>query len=202
MGSRILIIYILVPFAIALTLIDSLHEASSQDRLEHPGRVVDMDTGQPVLVDIKAWPESSQSEYSGDCPSYGSSSLDSTQSDPDVSGLFVLNVDAHNPTYTATYCAGNYYPRADRNLPNRINRSRVRPYPVKVLKREVSHATYKQLIETKTFVLLDDLAYLQSIHPDNFDTIMRTLAAEIGESFPSRKKVLQNFAGFVEKWRK
>jgi hypothetical protein len=68
--------------------------------LTHPGTVVEMGSPRrPLAVDVKAWPESTESGRQGDCPLYGTAPLDSTRSKPN-DGQFTLRVEAKKSTYT------------------------------------------------------------------------------------------------------
>src|SRR5947209_1495360 len=103
--------------AIATALLVLPQTAIAQQPKRHPGRVVELATNRPLAIDVKAWPESRETGRQGDCPLFGTSPLDSTQS-KGGDGQFQLRISEKSPTYTATYCAADYHPRADRDLRN------------------------------------------------------------------------------------
>jgi hypothetical protein len=131
-----------------------------------------------LAVAVKAWPESRETSREGDCPLFGDRPLDSIQSNG-RDGRFQLKVDAKkNPTYTITYCAANYYPRADRDLPSRSRD--VIPNPVRMHPLTQGRKLDEDVVTRETLSALNNLAYLRSINPDQFDTIVRTLGRTEG----------------------
>ena len=186
--------------AIALIIMCGINTTNAEQILKHPGWVVDMITDQPVSVDVKAWPESSKTGDEGGCPLYGKSPLDSTISDIKKNGSFELQVAASKPTYTATYCAAGYVPRADRDRRNQDDGSTVQPIPVKVLKRDTDKKTYKILIERKTADILNDLAYLQSSNPKMYEEVMVTLAKNVAKFSTRHAEMLYTFKNIIQNW--
>ncbi len=169
--------------------------------LNHPGRVVEMGANRPLSVDVKAWPESRQTGREGDCPVYGKAPLDSTQSVP-ADGQFRLRIEATKPTYTTTYCASGYYPRADRDVPNKEDGSPVIPNPVEMYSRKNDQTAYTLIVRSKTASLLNDLAYLQSINPEGFNKVVAALGSDIGTNFPMRQKAVFTVRDLILEWRK
>jgi hypothetical protein len=149
---------------------------NAQQSRPHAGHVVEWGTGRPLVVDVKAWPESRETSKQGNCPLFGNSPLDSVKSGAD--GRFQLMVDAGRPTYTVTYCATDYYPRADRDIPNES--PDVFPNPVRVYPRNQSQAGYRTFIRRETIGALNNLSYLRSINPDEFQSVVATLGKETG----------------------
>ena len=185
----------------ASIMVFGIVSANDQQRLKHPGQVVDMKTGQPLSVDVKAWPESKRTGEEGGCPLYGKSPLDSTTSDIGKKGSLELKVDASKPTYTTTYCAAEYFPRTDRDLRNEINGSPVVPTPVEVLKRETDMATYTSIVMQKTIGILNDLSYLESFNPKMYNQIMVELVMDLEKVSPNRVKLLYNFKNMIQNWK-
>jgi hypothetical protein len=175
--------------------------AEAQKVLKHPGRIVEMGANRPLHVDVKAWPESSQTGKEGECPLYGRAPLDSTSSDP-KDGRFLLQVDATKRTYTTTYCASGFYPRTDRDIPNRGDGSPVIPNPVEMLSRTSDRRAYESSVRSKTTALLNDLVYLESINPGAFYEAVATLASDIGADFPARKKALFTVRELILEWKR
>jgi len=169
-------------------------------KLKHPGRVVDMKTGKPLSVDVKAWPESKKTGDEGGCPLYGTSPLDSTTSDIGNNGKFDLKIDASNPTYTTTYCAADVFPRADRDIRNEKDGSPVVPIPVNVLKRETDMATYASIVKFKIIGILSDLSYLERSNPKMYKQAIVALAEDIGSTSPNRVKMLYQLQNVVQNW--
>jgi hypothetical protein len=155
----------------------SIH--SQQSRV-HPGQVVETKTKHPLKVDVKAWPESRESGRQGDCPQFGTAPLDSTRSGKD--GRFKVKVDTKNPTYTITYCAANYVPRADSDIPNESEE--VIPNPVELYPLNSNVEGYNAYIQSKTLSVLNDLAYLRGVRPAEFDQAVRSLAVEFPRGGP------------------
>lgn len=192
----------LIPFsalAFVMALVSGTLATGDQQALRHPGRVVEMGTNRPLSVDVKAWPQSIQTGKDGDCPRFGQSALDSTVTN-DADGKFQLRVDRSRFTYTTTYCATGYYPRADRDIPNREDGSPVVPYPVGVYSRTADPAIYDRLVKSKTISLLNDLAYLRSFRPEEFSLALRSLASDVGTSSKSRAELLLSFGTFIQNW--
>jgi hypothetical protein len=191
----------LVPLAIVGWLWHGVPLASGQQTLKHPGRVVEIGANKPLSVDVRAWPESKQTGKEGDCPLYGKAPLYSTQSTSN-DGRFVLNVSGTNPTYTTTYCASEYFPRADRDVPNKGDGSPVMPFPVEMYPRKLDQKSYEQAVRSKTTALLNDLVYLQSINPEGFDSVVKTLASDIGRGAPQREKLITNVRDLILDWKR
>jgi len=187
-------------FTISSIMVCGIVPVKAQQRLKHPGRVVDMKTGQPSAVDVKAWPEAKKTGEEGGCPLYGKSPLDSTASDIGKNGSFELKVDASKPTYTTTYCAAEYIPRADRDLRNEKDGSPVVPIPVEVLKRDTDTATYTWLIRKKTIGILSDLSYLETFDPKMYNAVMETLIGDFQKISPNRAELLHSFKNLVHYW--
>lgn len=181
------------PLALAVTLAAFACTASAQQPLKHPGRVVEIGTNRPLEVEIKAWPDSRETTRQGDCPLFGSSPADSTLSKM-PNGGFELRVDVKYPTYTTTYCAANYHPRADRDVQNRTDHSTVIPNPVEIYPRKADPALYASVVTDKTLSLLNDLAYLQSISPSEFERVVGALASE------RRRELVKNLTDIVRRW--
>jgi hypothetical protein len=185
--------------ALVMALLGGTIVASAQQALRHPGRVVEMGTNRPLSVGVKAWPQSTQTGTDGDCPRFGQSALDSTVSN-EADGRFQLRVDRNKTTYTTTYCAAGYYPRADRDIPNRDDGSPVVPDPVGVYSRTTDPVLYARLVRIKTIGLMNDLAYLRSLNPEEFNTVLRNLALDVRTSSPSRAELLLSLGTFVQNW--
>lgn len=173
---------------------------SAQQSFRHPGRVVEMDTRRPLQVDIKAWSQSDQTGNEGGCPRYGESAMDSTTSVPS-DGRFLLRVASNKTTYTVTYCATGYYPRADRDVPNRDDGTPVVPDPVEIYPRKSDRRVYNQVVTSKVVALLNDLAYLETVSPEQFQIALRNLASDISKSSPSRAQVIQGVSNSVLRWK-
>lgn len=161
-----------VSIAITLTLSSFPPIVSAPQFQSLPGRVVEWPTNRPLGVMVKAWSESSQSAQEGDCPLFGKFPLDSTQS-KSTDGTFQLKVDPKNRTYTVTYCAYGYYPRADRDLPSET--PYVVPRPVKMHPLTPGKRLDANFIKAETVSALNTLAYLRSINSDQFDKVVNEL---------------------------
>ncbi len=159
--------------AIVLVVSGCAAIASAPQSQPHPGRVVEYGpNGRPLSVMIKAWPESTQTGQEGKCPLYGKSPLDSTQSSSS-DGSFTLKVDPMVNTYTVTYCASGYYPRADKDL--RASTLYVTPRPVRMYPSNTEAGLDADLIRTETISALNNLAYLRSIDSKKFDNAIKDL---------------------------
>ncbi|MDX6444434.1 MAG: hypothetical protein QOH71_1508 [Blastocatellia bacterium] len=162
---------IVVVCAFALTLLLTAFEtvAVAPQAQPRPGRVVEYGSNGPLAVGIKAWPESSQTGTEGNCPLYGKAPLDSTESSS-KDGSFTLKIDPKLNTYTVTYCANGYYPRADRDL--RASNPFVAPRPVRLYSQGPLDAT---LVRMEVVNALNNLAYLRSIDSSAFDSALKDL---------------------------
>jgi hypothetical protein len=194
------------PCLVSLALVVALSGVGTpsneaQKVLKHPGRVVEMGVNRPVHVAVKAWPESTPTGREEDCPLYGREPLDSTSSNPKDGG-FLLRIDKAKRTYTTTYCASGFYPRADRDIPNRVDGSPVQPNPVEMVSRTSDRKAYESLVRRKTTAFLNDLVYLESISPGTFYEALATLASDIGADFPARQKALYTVRELVFEWGK
>ncbi len=172
-------------------LLNGKPSANAEESFTHPGKVIEMGANQPLSVDIKAWPDSRQTGKEGDCPLYGTAPLDSTKSNQD-DGQFRVKIGKSKTTYTNTYCASGYYPRADRDIPNKDDGSPVIPNPVEMYARDHNQKEYEAIVKNKTAAFLNDLAYLQSINPAGFDKVILTLASDAAEKSVLRRKFLLN----------
>lgn len=182
--------------ALALALVLGVVSSAirAQEALRHPGRVVEIGTNRPLEVAVKAWPDSRESGREADCPLFGKSPVDSAYSKM-PNGRFELRISTKNPTYTTTYCAAGYYPRADRDIPNRVDGAAVVPMPVRVYPRKTDPALYASVVTNATLALVNDLAYLESIDPREFERIVTAVGSE------RRREVLRVLVETVRRWR-
>lgn len=175
---------------------------SAAQARRHPGRVVEMDKPhQGLVAGVKAWPESKQTSEDGGCPVYGTSPLDARQSDAKA-GDFALTIDRKVPTYTVTYCAPGYFPRADRDLANTGDGTPIVPRPVELLPRASKEPRIlEQTIRTKLAGLLADLAYLQRIDPGAFERVTFGMAGELQSTAPRKAAVVREVNALVLQWQ-
>jgi hypothetical protein len=176
--------------------------AEAQAR-RHPGRVVEMDKPfQGVAAGVKAWPDSKQTSEDGGCPVYGSSPLDARQSDAKA-GDFALAIDPKVPTYTITYCAPGYFPRADRDVANTGDGTPIVPRPVELLPRaDKEPRILEQAMRAKLAGLLADLAYLQRIDPGAFERVAFGMAGELQATAPQKAAVVREVHALVLQWQR
>jgi hypothetical protein len=162
--------YMAVTFAltIALTLGPSVQTTSAPQAQTYPGQVVEIESNRPLLVAVKAWPESKQTSTEGGCPLFGTVPFDSTNSNSN-DGRFQLRIDPKYATYTTTYCASGYFPRWDRD--NRTIDPEVLPKPVELYPKSQSTLN-DNLVRKKTVSALNSLAYLRSVNKAQFDQII------------------------------
>jgi hypothetical protein len=169
----------------------------AQRSFHHPGRVLDIQRNTPVDASVKAWPQSEQSGSSGDCPIFGSEPDDATTA---IGGQFLLNIDKSKRTYTVTYCASGYVPRADRDIPNHMD-NRVIPFPVQLVRMSPdSKEAVGDAIERRVIALLNDLAYLKTVDPSGFSERINTLASDVGSSSNRRAGTIRALAELVQNW--
>lgn len=187
----------LLAVALIMLIVELPVEAFAQQVKSHPGVVVELGTRRPLAVDIKAWPETQQSGKQGDCPLFGRAPLDATRSF--TSGEFQLGIDNKHPTYTVTYCAEGYYPRADRDLRNELDRSPVIPRPVELHRRGASSGLYADAVSYKTLALLNDLAYLNSINPSQFLEVVQ-LVSKGSPDEAKRQQLLKQLFEIISQW--
>lgn len=190
----------LCSFAMIVVFIGGVVAAGARGFFIHPGRVLEMSSNKPVAADIKAWPDSKQTGSQGDCPLFGISPLYATQSEIQTEGQFRLDIDSEANTYTATYCAQGFYPRADRDLRNRDNGSKVLPFPVRLVKRGEDIATLEPMLRDRVVSFLNDLAYYRSVDAEKFGKIMKSVAEDVGKNSPQRAKAVMGFAEAVSAW--
>lgn len=135
-----------------------------------PGRVIEFRSNGPLAVAVKAWPESGQTGSEGNCPLFGKSPYDSTESSP-KDGSFTLKIDPKVNTYTVTYCANGYYPRADRDL--RATNPYVTPRPVRLYPQDAGLDA--GVVRMEVVAALNNLAYLRSVDSNAFDAAIKDL---------------------------
>jgi hypothetical protein len=168
----------------------------------HPGKTVDWRTGGPVRASVRAWPKSTITSRTGDCPLFGDEPLDSTTSASD--GRFELIVDKNKGTYTVTYCTSGYFPRADRDIPNRDNETEIIPTPAKLMPlptgNQALQGELNNAIESELIGALNNLAYLNSIDGKQFLTTTSNLASTTRSSSEKRASVINRFAELVLDW--
>lgn len=168
---------------------------------KHPGAVVEMADRRPIAVEVKAWPESKETGKQGDCPLFGSAPLDAKTSN-EADGKFVLGVDKTKPTYTTTYCASEFFPRADRDHSNRRDGAPVMPTPVELVARgSGGGAAYEQLVRSRTVALLNDLAYLKGINPSEFDKVLTNFSKEVSKLSREKSVAVEQIRIATTGWR-
>jgi hypothetical protein len=201
MGYRICITVALAALGFAVTTLWSAFgqaPTSSNTSYEHPGRAVDIISYAPVNASVKAWPQSLRTGTAGDCPLYGNTPLDATITH---GGDFALVIPTSNHTYTVTYCASGYQPRADRDLPNRGNRSFIVPmtaglYPL----NNQNNDALADAIERQAVGAVNNLAYLRSVNADQFNTVMNRLAEDIAADSQSHAAAIRALSSLVAEW--
>ena len=172
-----------------------------QEKKEHTGKVVDMATGNPESVDVKAWPDSHPSNDGGGCPHYGSSPLYSTISDGKT-GDFRIKIDTSNLTYTMTYCSSDFAPRIDTDQLNNENGTFVLPVPVGMIRRGADSAIFESIVKSKTYTFFSDLAYLYRYDPQMYDAAMSKIASELKEVSPNRAELVKSLKMMIGAWDK
>jgi hypothetical protein len=200
MGYRVCITVALVALGFALgTVWSAFGQPSSRAGYEHPGKAVNIISYTPIYAEVKAWPQSVRSGNAGDCPLYGNTPIDSTMSTP--GGDFALAIPPSNRTYTVTYCASGYQPRADRDLPNRQNRSPVIPMPAGLYPlNNQNNDALGDVIERQAVGAVNNLAYLRSVNADRFNVVMSRLAEDVGTDSQSRAAAIRALASLVAEW--
>jgi hypothetical protein len=168
----------------------------------HPGKTVDWQTGGPVRASVRAWPKSTITSRTGDCPLFGDETLDAATSAPD--GRFELIIDKNKGTYTVTYCTSGYFPRADRDVPNRENEAEIIPTPAKLMPLPTGNQAFREglnnAIESELIGALNNLAYLNLIDEKQFTNASSSLASTIHSSSERRASVINRFAELVQEW--
>src|SRR5712664_2318792 len=93
---------------------------------KHNGSIIDAVSGDRIEADSMAYGSGNKIKED-DCPQFDDF-LYRTRSSPN--GEFTFIVDASRLSYTAVYCQGGYWPRADRGRDNSRDGTRVEPDPV------------------------------------------------------------------------
>jgi hypothetical protein len=151
---------------------------SSPQAQSRSGKVVDHPTSYPIAVMVKAWPDSVKTGDEGGCPVFGKIVLYSTQSNGN-DGVFTLSVDPSVSTYTVTYCANGYYPRADKALS--AKNLTIIPTPVRMYPQNTANQVDPDVVRNEAVAAFNTLAYLRSINSDQFDRVLKELPG--GEKF-------------------
>jgi hypothetical protein len=94
---------------------------------KHYGSTVDAVYGDRIQADVVAYGSDKKSRED-DCPEF-EDYLYRTHSAAG-SGEFTLMIEKSRPSYTAVYCQGGYWPRADRGRDNSRDGTRMEPDPV------------------------------------------------------------------------
>ncbi len=184
-----------------------LYGAMGQSKsFTRPGRTVEFDTGRPLSVSVKAWPNSKSSGKDGsNCPLYGDAPLDSTVSEP-AGGQFKLAVARDKKTYTVVYCHSQYVPRVDRDVPN-TSRDGAAVIPTPAFMFPATTKTVElapqldEAIQRRVVAAFNDLSYLRGIDPEIFDRAMANLTRDISTSSERRAAIVSNFAKTVQAWQ-
>ena len=119
--------FVFLFLSLLMMLASSVEQAAPQKN-SHPGTIIDAYQRNGILADAYAY--ASQTLNKGtDCPTYGSTALDSQKSSP-PSGGFTFHVDIQQSGYLAVYCKQGYAPRTETANDNSTNNTRVQPDPI------------------------------------------------------------------------
>lgn len=184
--------------ALGLAVGTSLDALGQTDKHDHAGRVIEFGTGKPLVVSVKAWPNSQRSGRDGDCSLYGDAPLDARTSDPD--GGFQLSVPSDSRTYTVTYCATGYVPRDDKDIPNDPGAA-ILPTPVTLWTADSgTTAEFDVAVRRRLISSLNEIAYLRRIDAERFGQSAGTLVEDVSKTNPQQAVLVRTFAGIAQSW--
>jgi hypothetical protein len=181
---------------IALGLAHAAGQSSSA-RLVHPGEVTDRASGAPLWATVIAWPAGTRTAPDGHCETADAPPLAATETDP-ASGTFSVAIPEEQRLYAVVACANGYFPARQLFLPNDTDGFPVLPKPIGLWPVDVSAATaqYRTEVIAAATTAANELAYLRSVDPEQFDAALGVLAEAIAPGDEFSAKALQSL-GFV-----
>lgn len=191
-----------VAMSSVLLTVDIAAGQQSGTSFTHPGRALDMKTSKPVKVSVKAWPKSEQTGEDGNCVMYGDAPLDATFSNA-KGGQFTLKINSAKPTYTVVYCENEYHTRVDRDIPNSSDGTPVMPTPARLwpVAASTSASTeFNDAVVRRAVIALNELAYLQSINKEQFDSAIANYAEIVGKDSDRAAEALINLPNLAAAW--